>query len=295
MAFWAQMAFLLVSIITSAVRGKVEQELSPECREFLYMETPPSGLEHHSLQFICQRYNKKARYVTLYNTVDHIPIYSAYTYKRSDGEKCVDVPWMYEPQLSTLSDTDEMQPFPRGYMHMNFEDSQAVLDDYTNAILYERGTLNPDEHQDDPDDKASTYTLTNVVPMVPDFNNIVWNKQEHIIRKRLNNYCRGTAYIVTGITTSGKMIRRENINRVAVPTYLWSAYCCIHYDHNAPFNERYKFPSFAHYGLNEEDNNEVVEISVQKLKEFLRKTTFVDQNFQIFVGDCIPPASSQAK
>lgn len=188
-----------------------------------------------------------------------------------------------------------MQPFPRGYMHMNFEDSQAVLDDYTNAILYERGTLNPDEHQDDPDDKASTYTLTNVVPMVPDFNNIVWNKQEHIIRKRLNNYCRGTAYIVTGITTSGKMIRRENINRVAVPTYLWSAYCCIHYDHNAPFNERYKFPSFAHYGLNEEDNNEVVEISVQKLKEFLRKTTFVDQNFQIFVGDCIPPASSQAK
>lgn len=93
------MAFLLVSIITSAVRGKVEQELSPECREFLYMETPPSGLEHHSLQFICQRYNKKARYVTLYNTVDHIPIYSAYTYKRSDGEKCVDVPWMYEPQV----------------------------------------------------------------------------------------------------------------------------------------------------------------------------------------------------
>ncbi|XP_028419859.1 endonuclease domain-containing 1 protein-like [Perca flavescens] len=291
MAFWAK-TFLLASIITSVVRGRVEKELSPECRQFLYMGTPPTGLKHHSLQFICQRYNKKPRYMTLYNTADHIPVYSAYTFKRSDGDKCADVPWMYEPQLSTSSGTDEMQPFPRGYMHMNFEDAQAVLDDYTNAILYERGTLNPDGHQDDPDDKASTYTLTNVVPMVPDFNIRVWNEQEHIIRKRLNNYCRGTAYIVTGITTSGKMIRRENMNRIAVPAYLWSAYCCIDYDHNAPYDVRYKFPSFAHYGLNEEDN-EVVEISVQKLKEFLRKTTFVGQNFQIFVGDCVPPGSSK--
>uniref|UniRef100_A0A3Q3A852 Endonuclease domain-containing 1 protein-like n=1 Tax=Kryptolebias marmoratus TaxID=37003 RepID=A0A3Q3A852_KRYMA len=261
----------------------VEKELSPECREFLYMGTPPTGLEHHSVKYICQFYNKKPRYVTLYSTEDHIPIYSAYTFKRSDGEKCVDVPWMYEPQqLSTSFDTSEMQPFPRGYMHMNFEDAQAILDDYANTILYERGTLNPDEHQNEPDDKASTYTLTNVVPMAPDVNNRVWNEQEHVIRKRLNNYCHGKAHIVTGITTSGKMIRRENMNRIAVPTYLWSAYCCVDYDHNAPFTERYKFPSFAHYGLNEDENNEVVEIPVTKLKEFLTRTTFVNQNFQIF-------------
>lgn len=176
-------------------------------------------------------------------------------------------------------------------MHMNFEDGQAVLDDYTNAILYERGTLNPDEHHEELEDKASTYTLTNVVPMDPVFNDIIWNTQEHIVRKRLNNYCRGTAYIVTGVTRSGNSIRRENMKRVAVPTYLWSAYCCVNYDHNAPFDERYKFPSHAHYGLNEEQGNDVVELSVQKLQDFLRKTTFVDQNFQIFVEDCSPPAS----
>ncbi len=98
MAFWVQMAFLLVNIITSG-RGRVEKELSPECREFLYMATPPTGLQHHSLQFICQRYNKKPRYVTLYNTVDRIPVYSAYTFKRSEGDLCMDVPWMYEPQV----------------------------------------------------------------------------------------------------------------------------------------------------------------------------------------------------
>lgn len=102
MAFWMQAALLLVNIITSAVWGRVETELSPECREFLYMATPPSGVQHQSLQFICQRYNRKARYVTLYNTVDHIPVYSAYTFKRSAGEKCVDVPWMYEPQVREL-------------------------------------------------------------------------------------------------------------------------------------------------------------------------------------------------
>lgn len=106
MAFWAQTAFLLVNMITLAVRGRVEKELSPECREFLYLGTPPTGLEQHSLQFICQRYNKKPRYVTLYNIVDHIPVYSAYTFKRSDGEKCVDVPWMYEPQVKKTRQLD---------------------------------------------------------------------------------------------------------------------------------------------------------------------------------------------
>lgn len=186
-----------------------------------------------------------------------------------------------------------MQPFPSGYMHMNFEDAQAVLEDYTNAIYYERGTLNPDEHQDELDDKASTYTLTNVVPMVPEFIDTVWSRQVDVIRRRLNNYCRGTAYIVTGITTSGKMIHRQNMNRVAVPTYLWSAYCCVAYDHNTPYDERYKFPAFAHYGLNEK-NNKVLEVSVPQLKEFLKRTTFVGQNFQIFVHDCVPPASRKS-
>lgn len=97
--FWVWAALLLLTMATAGVRGTVEKELSQECREFVYMGTPPLGLEHHSLQTICQRYNNKPRYVTLYDTVDHVPMYSAYTFKRSDGEKRVDVPWMYEPQV----------------------------------------------------------------------------------------------------------------------------------------------------------------------------------------------------
>lgn len=94
------MGFLLGAVTSPVVRGRVEEELSPECREFLYMGTPPAGLEVRSVKYICQFYNSKPRYVTLYSVVDHIPIYSAYTFKRTDGELCVDVPWMYEPQVT---------------------------------------------------------------------------------------------------------------------------------------------------------------------------------------------------
>ncbi|XP_026114724.1 endonuclease domain-containing 1 protein [Carassius auratus] len=280
------LAFLCFLLVT--VRSEVQNDFSPECREFMYMGTPPRGLENRSLKKICQRYNGKPRYVSLYDVVDHIPVYSAYTFKRSDGFKKVDVPWMFEPQLSTASDSGEMQPFPPDDVHDSFSDAQAVLEDYSNMVDFERGHLNPDEHQAHPDDKAATYTLTNVVPQVREFNVGHWKHHEHIIRRRLNNYCRGTAYIVTGVTTSGRMIRRYNINRVAVPTYLWSAYCCIDYDHNAPFDERSKFPAFAAYGLNEKEGAEVIEMSVQQLEEFLKKNTFVDKRFQIFFGNCEP-------
>ncbi|XP_030648953.1 endonuclease domain-containing 1 protein [Chanos chanos] len=274
--------------LLAAVWAEVQESFSPECREFLYMGTPPRGLEHPSLKKICQRYNGKARYVTLYDVVDHIPIYSAYTFKRSDGSKKVDIPWMYEPQLSSVSDPGDMQPFPQDHLHRSFEDAQAILEDYSDTVYFERGHLNPDEHQANPDDKAATYTLTNVVPQIREFNIGSWKQHEHTIRRRLNNYCRGTAYIVTGVTTSGGMIRRHNIKRVAIPTYLWSAYCCVDFDHNAPPGERSRFPAFASYGLNAKERSDVIEMSVQDLEDFLKKVTYVDKSFQIFYQNCEP-------
>ena len=73
------------------------------CKDSLYMGTPPRGYLSNSLTKICQRYEDKPRYVTLYDPRRHIPIYSAYTFKKSDGEKKVDFPWMFEPQVSALS------------------------------------------------------------------------------------------------------------------------------------------------------------------------------------------------
>lgn len=69
-------------------------------------------------------------------------------------------------QLAETDGNGNMMPFPTGYLHMKFEDSQAVLDDYSDVVLYERGHLNPDQHQSTPHDRAATYTLTNVVPEI---------------------------------------------------------------------------------------------------------------------------------
>lgn len=182
-----------------------------------------------------------------------------------------------------------MQNFPPEDVHRGFEDSQAVLEDYSNTVIYERGQLNPDEHQAQPDDKAATYTMTNVVPQVREFNIGPWKDHENTIRRRLNNYCRGTAYVVTGVTTSGHTIRRQNINRLGIPTYLWSAYCCTDFDHNAPYDERAKFPAFASHGLNDRETNNVQEISVQQLEDFLKKVTYVGKSFQMFYDNCVPP------
>ncbi|KAM3608783.1 uncharacterized protein V6R79_004598 [Siganus canaliculatus] len=278
--------FLLIFLLVGA---EVQENLTPECKQFLYMGTVPRGLEDKPLKKICQYYRGSPRYVTLYDTLNHIPVYSAYTFKRSDGFKKEDVPWMYEPQLSTVSGSREMQPLPSENSHSSFEDAQAVLDDYSDSVMYERGQLNPDMHQAHPDDKAATYTLTNVVPQVREFNIGSWKIHENTIRRRLNNYCRGTAYVITGITTSGHMIRRHNINRLAIPTYLWSAYCCSDFDHNAPYSERSKFPAFAAYGLNDRENEKVQEMTVQQLEDFLKRVTYVHSSFQLFYDNCVPP------
>lgn len=70
------------------------------CKDSLYMGTPPRGIIETKLKKICQRYADKPRYVTLYDPHKRIPVYSAYTFKKTEGDRRVDYPWMYEPQVS---------------------------------------------------------------------------------------------------------------------------------------------------------------------------------------------------
>ena len=83
------------------------------CKDYLYMGTPPRGYFSNSFKKVCQRYEDKPRYITLYDPHKRIPIYSAYTFKKSDGEKKVDFPWMFEPQvrLSLFEDKLLMQQY----------------------------------------------------------------------------------------------------------------------------------------------------------------------------------------
>lgn len=180
-----------------------------------------------------------------------------------------------------------MEPFLTTHsLHMNFEDTQAILEDYANMVYYERGQLNPAAHQANQLDKTATYTLTNVVPLSKEFKSGPWSKYLDLIRRRLNNYCQGKAYVVTGVTTSGRTIQRHNLDRVAIPEYIWSAYCCTEFDKNAPYFVRYKFPTFAAHGLNDRASNGMVEVSLQNLENFIKERMEVD-NLQIFYDNCI--------
>uniref|UniRef100_A0A4W4EXM0 Uncharacterized protein n=1 Tax=Electrophorus electricus TaxID=8005 RepID=A0A4W4EXM0_ELEEL len=260
------------------------------CKDLLYMSTPPQGMVETQLKKICQRYANKPRYVTLYDPHKRIPVYSAYTFKKTEGARRVDYPWMYEPQLEETDGNGNMLPFPPGYLHMKFEDSQAILDDYSDVVLYERGQLNPDQHQSDPHDRAATYTLTNVVPEIREFSIGPWREHLERVRVRLNNYCRGTAYVVTGVTTAGHTIRGHNQERAAIPEDMWSAYCCTDYDRNSPHNIRISFPTQGALAKNAKEGNAVHELPVQDLENYLKTRMDVDQNLQLFYDNCISPS-----
>ncbi|KAL6472136.1 hypothetical protein MHYP_G00183240 [Metynnis hypsauchen] len=282
--------WLYLLLCLPLARAGVVQDFNhvERCKDSLYMGTPPRGYLNHAYKKICQRLQDRPRYVTLYDPRRRMPIYSAYTFKKSDGEKSVDQPWMYEPQLASGLGSSNMEPFSPSSSTRMLLDSQATLEDFADVVQYERGHLNPDQHQADPVDKAATYALTNVVPQIREFNMGPWAQHEDRIRQRLNNYCRGMAYVVTGTTTAGNMIRRNNNDRVGIPEYMWTAYCCTDFDRNAPYLERYRFPAFGAYGLNDRVNNAVVEVPLKTLEKFLKGRMDVDKNFQIFYNDCVP-------
>lgn len=93
---------LLLLLLLQGLQARVVEDFShaDSCKDSLYMGTPPQGFFNTALRKICQRYGNKPYYVTLYDPRKRIPIYSGYTFKKSNGEVTVDVPWMFEPQVS---------------------------------------------------------------------------------------------------------------------------------------------------------------------------------------------------
>lgn len=88
-------SLLMASILVNASVSKSFKD----CSHFFYMQTPPAGMTGSGLRRICQKYANKVRYATLYDSSRRLPLYSAYIFKKSDGKRRVDTPWMYEPQV----------------------------------------------------------------------------------------------------------------------------------------------------------------------------------------------------
>ncbi|XP_031440601.1 endonuclease domain-containing 1 protein [Clupea harengus] len=289
--------FLLALHLSAGVHltGAAVSDSFRECSQFFYMGTVPTGIRGGSLKRICQRYGNTPRYATLYDASRRLAVFSAYTFKKTDGRSRMDTPWMYEPQLASADENGNMRTLPPSDdTDPLIEESQALLADYTDAVEYERGTLNPDQHQSDSPDKASTYTLTNVAPLVVDFLEGPWSAYTHTVRRRLNNFCLGPAYLVTGVTVSGLSIRRRKDTRLAVPKHVWSAYCCPRYDRNSPYEVRFMFPTYAAYGLNQR-GQAVLEVPLKTLESLLKNQTDMEADLALFYRDCVSENTANKK
>uniref|UniRef100_A0A7N6ATK9 Endonuclease domain-containing 1 protein-like n=1 Tax=Anabas testudineus TaxID=64144 RepID=A0A7N6ATK9_ANATE len=203
------LAVLLLSI--TPTETKVVNEIS-ECEGFLLNETPPQVtgiLESDKIQdqnrykIICQTFDNKTRFLTLYDTNNKIPVFSAYKYRGAEGKR-PDTPWKIELQ------------------------HQASNNDYKNQDVYDRGHLFPSSYGFFKSDKVSTFTLTNVVPQVKSFNGGSWSRMEQELKNTMDDLCYNNndkleAYVVTGAQPSQS---NKLKNRVNVPSMLWTAFCC---------------------------------------------------------------------
>lgn len=160
-------------------------------------------------------------------------------------------------------------PIPPAKLDQNVVESQAVQKDYTNSS-YTRGHLNPNQHHNDTVSRRATFTLTNVVPQKAESNQGPWAKLENHVSKILQTYCLDEAYIVTGMIPYEKDRWLKDEGRVAIPEYMWSAYCCQNYSQNLPESLKGMFPTFGAIGRNDPNSTqEIVPVDPHKKKEEL--------------------------
>uniref|UniRef100_A0A668ASG1 Uncharacterized protein n=1 Tax=Myripristis murdjan TaxID=586833 RepID=A0A668ASG1_9TELE len=234
------------------------------CLQFFYNSWPPKGLAGTP---VCQRFCNQYHFATLYNRQRRSPWFSAYLYSVPTGKR-PKASWKFEPQLAYPAADGNMIPFPPGPVDQNVVESQAVELDYINST-YTRGHLNPSLHHQSHEDRASTFTLTNVVPQKAGSNDGPWEVLEQTINETLAAYCLGEAYIVTGIIPY-QQDEPWLHNRVAVPEYLWSAYCCPNYNNSLPQELQEAFPTYAAIGRNDRNSTEeIVPVDKTAKKEFM--------------------------
>uniref|UniRef100_A0AAY3ZTR6 Uncharacterized protein n=1 Tax=Denticeps clupeoides TaxID=299321 RepID=A0AAY3ZTR6_9TELE len=194
------------------------------CLDFFYQSMPPRGFSGTPN---CQNYRNS-----------FAPWFSAYNLTAENNDK-----------REMTSRADGNIPFLNGPMDQNVK-SQAVQQDYKN---FTRGHLNPNLHHKEQQDSEATFTLTNMVPQL-DF--LYCSSPDGRISTT------GPAYISTGIIPY--KTERWIENRVAVPEYLWSAYCCPDYSSK----ESNKFPTFAAIGRN--DNKSTIPVDKSKKGYYMR-------------------------
>ncbi|XP_054890076.1 endonuclease domain-containing 1 protein-like [Poeciliopsis prolifica] len=233
--------------------GEVSNSFS-QCLDFFYNRTPPRGLENVDYKQICQLYKNRYHFASLYRRQHRAPLFSAYKLSPADGKRPKQ-PWMYEPQLAFSRASPEMRRF-KNITDQNVVESQAVLEDYRNSG-FSKGHLCPSLHQKTMDDRESTFTLTNIVPQQIGSNSGPWSTLENELLARYKNFCIGPMYVITGVMPYESETHWIN-NRVSVPEYMWSAYCCPVFKPNLLKGMEQRFPTYAAVGRNDPNSGQEI-------------------------------------
>uniref|UniRef100_A0A8C7DWW4 Uncharacterized protein n=1 Tax=Naja naja TaxID=35670 RepID=A0A8C7DWW4_NAJNA len=92
---WLLWIFSLAASFLLPATGEVVQSFS-QCHQFFLNGTPPNVVPEKPAR-ICQKYNNKYHFATMYDKSRRIPIFSAYKYESGSGRR--PTVWMIEPQV----------------------------------------------------------------------------------------------------------------------------------------------------------------------------------------------------
>uniref|UniRef100_A0A4W4DP46 Uncharacterized protein n=1 Tax=Electrophorus electricus TaxID=8005 RepID=A0A4W4DP46_ELEEL len=178
--------------------------------------TPPVLRNPHHL--ICQRYMGQDRFATLYDTRNKIPTYSAYLYVPHVHLVRANQ-WWTEPDLT--------------------EHNQAQYSDYQGSGK-ERGHLYPAYQNNNNVQMDATFTLTNAAPQDDKFNKAWFHNVERKLAQQITKLyldvflytVYGHIYYLNGMTffpleSPDETIISFCLIAVNVPSYFWTAYCCL--------------------------------------------------------------------
>ncbi|XP_064157790.1 endonuclease domain-containing 1 protein-like [Anguilla rostrata] len=220
----AALCFLVLAHLP-LLRGEVVGSFQdiPQCLDFFYEgKVPEWGAATPGAARLCQRFQNRYHFATLYDTLHRIAVYSAYRFQTGNDPTRND--WCIEPQLvdrSWNAGMEEEKDLITEHKGVYFGERQALEEDYINSN-YDRGHLNPKQHQSG-DSRQATFTLTNVVPQTPNLNQKAWVTYEHQLTKLFIAQC-AQAYVLVGAIPSNNTWIGERVN---IPDYIWNAYCCL--------------------------------------------------------------------
>uniref|UniRef100_A0A8V5H905 Uncharacterized protein n=1 Tax=Melopsittacus undulatus TaxID=13146 RepID=A0A8V5H905_MELUD len=259
------MLLLLLQVLASCLwlgHSEVVTSFESSCPQFFFQNTPPNeALVPQNPAWICQRYNNRYYFATLYDKTRRIPVYSAYIYQPASCGR--PKTWLVEPEVSVLSSYPKMMKTEQSLskeFKITLEEigkHQAVLQDYTNLNGLNRGHLNPCCHQPDSDSKAATFTLTNIVPQNEKLNGGAWSIYEQQTMIKNTEGCKKT-YVVVGAVPGNNYIANGRVNK---PSYIWASACC---EVNAKVRKTWAV-------IAENDRDEVESLTLGELEDKLTK------------------------